>query len=221
MKHLIFLALASAFVINGCGDSQTVRKNVTIDSVSSNIYPKESRSLAQDIADGRVPDYNSSAPLKDKFTAVINYVRSLDYKCQDSRGYSGPVGALEWNEQLATAAREHSLDMLTYNNFSHYGSGRSTDFTGLDLTPPRPSTFQDRIKQAGYQGDNFIEIIGKATSENGGISDDYWINIIDLWKNSKKGHCSFLYNRNVTKFGMAQAISDDKTKAFYTVNFAN
>ena len=220
MKNLIFLAFVSAFFINGCEESKIARNNVIINSANSSISTK-GRTLAQDIEDGKVPEYDSFAPLKDRFTAVINYVRSLNFKCQDNMGYSGPVGKLEWNEQLATAAKEHAIDMLAYNNFSHYGSGRNTDYTGLDLTPPRLSTYQDRIKHAGFTGDNLSEIIGKATSENGKISDDYWINIIDLWKNSKKGHCSFLYDYNVTKFGMAQAISEDRSKAFYTVNFGN
>ena len=226
MKKTTILLVTSILLFSGCDDTrplQTVvpQETITVAKATSGeaTYSQQRLpKLSEDVKEGKVENYDAKDPLNKRFLAVINYVRGLDIKCDDSQGQEGPVDSLEWSDALEGAALEHSIDMLTYNNFSHYGSSRSTDITGLELKPQRSSFYTDRIVYNGFNGENLLEIIGKVSTTNSTVPNDYWIDMIDLWIHSKKGHCSILLSDNVNKVGMGQAFDTNHTKAFYTID---
>ena len=226
MKITTLLLVTSILFFSGCDNTKPIKIEVpqattTVSTATSGepTYVQQSLpKLSDDVKEGKVENYNAKDPLNRRVLAVINYVRGLDIKCNDSQGKEGPVESLEWSDALEGAALEHSIDMLTYNNFSHYGSGRSTDITGLELKPQRSSYYTERIAYNGFNGENLLEVIGKVSTTNFTVPDDYWIDMIDLWIHSKKGHCSILLNDKVNQVGMGQAFDSGHTKAFYTVD---
>ena len=66
--------------------------------------------------------------------SIVNTVRFRGTRCGDTIMQN--VSLLKWNQSLANAARDHSIDMAGNNYFNH---------TSLD-----GRTFSDRIKAAGY-----------------------------------------------------------------------
>lgn len=92
-----------------------------------------------------------------------------------------PVSPVTWNDQLATAAFNHSNDMNSNNYFNH--------------NSPAGSTAGDRITAAGYTWRTYGENIARGyTSEQ---------SVIDGWINSE-GHCKNIMNPSFKEMGVAR-----------------
>ena len=213
-KFLYFLTITTValFLLSGCGPG-----NNGGEENPSNIHIKQA------IANGDVASYDESDPLKDQYLAVINYLRGLSVKCNDSMGLSGPVGVdMVWESHVAAAAQEHSEDMNKSIWYDHKGSGTANDITGQSFTPARQSTFDERIIHNGYGGSIMGEniAISKASFV---ISDDYWLTVMEGWMSSTHGHCSNIMNPNLTDFGMyesrAAVDAAGEYKTYWTQDF--
>jgi uncharacterized protein YkwD len=82
------------------------------------------------------------------------------------------VGAVVWNDQLAKAAYDHSVDMSTQDYFSH---------TGLDGSSPG-----QRITAAGYHWTSYGENIAEGYSTEQ-IVMNAWLSSEDHCKNIMDG----------------------------------
>ncbi|MDR1821412.1 MAG: S-layer homology domain-containing protein [Oscillospiraceae bacterium] len=104
------------------------------------------------------------------------------------RGFNG-VYALGWNDKLALAARNHSLDMATRNYFAHN-------------TPEGKDPWQ-RITEAGYEGygsgENIIAGYG-----NGQSSVNGWVN--------SSGHRSNMLSNTHTELGVGYVLGTAGSK---------
>lgn len=110
---------------------------------------------------------------------LVNNVRQTGCDCGGE--YMPPVAPLSWNDQLATAAYNHSKDMNTNNYFSH---------TGLDGSGPG-----DRIRRTGYNWRTYGENIAK------GYQNEHAV--INGWITSP-GHCKNIMNGNFKEMGMGR-----------------
>ena len=120
---------------------------------------------------------------------LVNDVRQRGCNCGST--YMPPVGLVIWNNQLESAAVNHSNDMLTKNYFSH---------TGFDGSSPG-----DRIRQAGYTWRKYGENIAKGyTSEQ---------EVINAWILSED-HCRNIMDPDFREMGVARA------EVYWTQEFA-
>jgi len=227
MKKIGFYSLVCLFLI-GCGGGGTTTPD---DSVTPPILQDDVNTilakdlnLTKDINDDELV-IDSNALIKDQYLTVINYLRSLKIKCNDSHGKKGPVSSIEWNQLLADASQEHSDDMNTSGVYSHDGSGTVLDITGSIGSPSTPA---ERVAATGYvgqAGENIAAHIrayknaeGKPTNFEP-VDSDTWILIIEKWMISKKGHCSNLMNPDNKSFGMHETgtrIDDNGTHTLYS-----
>ena len=178
-----------------------------------------------------MPGYSVDDPIEDQYLAVVNYLRGLRIKCNDTKGFEGPVGVdLQWNGLLEDAAQEHSDDMAKSAHFDHLGSGTENDITGQTFDPPRQSTVAERIERAGYQWTTYGENIAMRWSYPDKPSNTAWVRAMEDWMKSKTGHCSNIMNPDFRDFGMAESrgveekvFSDGNTylvnTAYWTQNF--
>lgn len=116
-------------------------------------------------------------------TQILNLVNEhraagTDCKSRDNDA----MGDLVWNDELAKAALDHSIDMATNNYFSH---------TGLN-----GSNFSERARAAGYTGGLGGENIarGQRTEES----------VIQAWMDSD-GHCKNIMNSGFKEIGIARS----------------
>ena len=185
--------------------------------------------LSKAIAEGKVIGYdaskNGTPQVKENYLAVLNYMRSLSITCNDSDGVSGPSDPLDWNDDLETAAKEHSDDMLATGHYSHTGSGTATDIVAQNLGLSGGSSIQQRITHyktdAQITGENIARLQSTDPIEN-----DAWIATMEGWLESKKGHCSNIMHKSFKYFGMAEAKSNSQDgdgfyKAYWTQNFSD
>jgi uncharacterized protein YkwD len=91
------------------------------------------------------------------------------------------VQPIAWNDQLATAAYNHSNDMYTNNYFNH---------TGLN-----GSSAGDRIIATGYAWRSYGENIAKGYSSEQSVMDG-WI--------LSEGHCKNIMNPGFKEMGVAR-----------------
>ena len=111
---------------------------------------------------------------------LVNDSRQKGCTCGST--YMPPVPAVNWNDQLTTAADVHSKDMLQNNYFSH---------TGADGSSPG-----DRIRQAGYNWRAYGENIAK------GYQDEQ--SVMTAWLQSED-HCKNIMGKDFTEMGVARA----------------
>ncbi|WP_162555597.1 CAP domain-containing protein [Reichenbachiella versicolor] len=114
--------------------------------------------------------------------AIINEHREAGVVCNKTSKEAVP--ALEWDDNLAKAALDHSNDMQKNDYFSHDGLNGSS--------------FSDRVKETDFDGFPVGENIAK-----GYQSEE---SVMDGWMNSE-GHCKNIMNGNATHIGVAR--SDD------------
>jgi len=212
MKRIIFLTTITLFFA-GCGD------NLGLNGSETNLPSVSANSIREAIQNNKIEGYSDNAQLKDKMLAVINYIRSQNITCNDSDRESGPTYKLEWSQELANAATEHSKDMLSVDKLSHLGSGTESDITGQALTPQRKSSLGERARFNDFYGKNLMENIGDVKAIGGEVTKDYWIDIINRWVESTDGHCSILLSSEINKVGMAEAKNSSNTKVYYTADF--
>ena len=107
---------------------------------------------------------------------LINEQRTAGCKCGEVN--MPPVPTLKWNNLLAKAAYNHSVDMATRQYFSH--------------TSPDGRSAGDRIKAVGYSYSMYGENIAN------GYSDEK--SVVKAWMQSP-AHCTNIMNKNFTEIG--------------------
>ena len=112
------------------------------------------------------PGTSSGTVNKSTLLQLVNNVRQLGCTCGSV--VMPPVAAVTWNDQLATAAFNHSNEMNSNNYLSH---------TGLN-----GSTAGDRITAAGYSWKAYGENIAKGYSSEQAVMDG-WLKSEDHCKN--------------------------------------
>jgi uncharacterized protein YkwD len=116
---------------------------------------------------------------KETLLQLVNNVRRTGCNCGAT--VMPPVTAVTWNDLLATAAYNHSLDMKQKNYFSH--------------TAPDGSSPGDRVTRAGYKWRSYGENIAK------GYANEK--DVMDGWLNSE-GHCKNIMNASFKEMGVAR-----------------
>jgi len=221
MKKIFKTAVfASALLLTvGCGPGGSSGGNghsVGGGSSGSTSSPNDIN-LTQAVANNEIPGFDPTDPLKDQYTAVINYLRSLSITCNDEKALSGPVGVdMQWNDHLANAAFEHSRDMNLSNWYDHDGSGTVNDKTSQDLGLGRGSHFNERIQHNGYTDSVQAENIAMASATYV-LPSDYWLHTMEGWMASTHGHCSNIMNPVLTDFGMSEVRSGQKSDGNYYI----
>ncbi|MBC7827994.1 MAG: CAP domain-containing protein [Chitinophagaceae bacterium] len=110
---------------------------------------------------------------------LVNNVRQAGCACGST--VMPIVAAVTWNDQLETAALNHSNDMNSNNYFSHTGSSGSTA--------------GQRITAAGYNWKAYGENIAKGYSSEQAVMDG--------WLNSE-GHCKNIMSPLFKEMGVAR-----------------
>ena len=215
------VALASlvCFVLIGCGgggsgdsgevDDSVVRGNETAISLSVTDI-----NLTKEIKEEKLI-IDSSDSLENQYLTVINHLRSLKIKCNDSSAKVGPSPEVTWNALLANAAKEHSTDYNSSGiyNRNHSGSGTTFDITATEKSLGRGSTPAERVKYNGYDGfsgENQATYVSYYETNRrppnfSAINDDTWLSIMEGWMKSTSGHCSNIMNPIFEDFGMYEA----------------
>lgn len=231
IKIVLYSLVGFALIGCGGGGSGGSGGGGTIISNSPFLSPDDIN-LSKEIEDGKLV-INGSDSAEDQYLAVINYLRSLKIKCNDSVAAEGPSSSdLTWNELLENSAQEHSDDMANVGFFTHDGSGTDEDITGQTFTPAKKSKFNERIKGAGYDYKTVGENIYVSFTFPNEAKDTVWIDGMQSWLTSKTGHCSNMMNSSFTDFGMAETrgeenkeFSDGATRlaksSYWTQNFGS
>jgi len=153
----------------------------------------------------KVPHYSANDSIQKQYLSIVNYLRSLPVKCNDTHGLAGPVtNQLKWNRKLEEVAKEHSEDMLAINVMSHSGSGRATDLTGQDFTPSRASSSGERVLFNDYNYRTFGENVSYR-AQYPTLDQQAWVDAMERWMKSKTGHCSNIMSPKFNDFGMVEA----------------
>ena len=233
MKKIGFYSVVCLLLIGCGGGSTTASTSISSPTVDENINTfngllAKDLNLTKDISERKLVISNSD-PIEDQYLTVINYLRSLKIKCNDSHAEEGPVDSIEWNVLLADASKEHSNDMNTSGIYSHDGSGTASDITGQTLSPARKSKPSERVKSQGYNYKTTGENIA-FTAKYPSLLSNEWINIMEAWMKSDEGHCSNIMNPNFREFGMSEirgrkdftyegGITKNSPVAYWTQNF--
>ncbi|MEL6658305.1 MAG: CAP domain-containing protein [Bacteroidota bacterium] len=109
----------------------------------------------------------------------INDLRAEGCRCGNTN--MPPVGPLQWNDQIAIAAAEHSADMAQAGVLNH---------TGTD-----GSLAGDRLKRNGYDWRSYGENIASGFTSMDGV--------LQAWIDSP-GHCRNLMNASFQEIGIAR-----------------
>jgi len=126
---------------------------------------------------GNGADYGVNQSL---MLSLMNQVRQTGCTCGSTA--MPPVPSLAWNDQLASAAYNHSVEMATNNYFSH------TDLKGLSAG--------DRITAAGYIWSSYGENIALGyTTEQA---------VMDGWLGSE-GHCKNIMGKDFKDVGVGRS----------------
>jgi uncharacterized protein YkwD len=121
--------------------------------------------------------YNVS---KSALLQLVNNVRTTGCTCGTT--VMPAAGTVVWNDDLAKAAYDHSVDMNSNNYFSH---------TGLDGSDPG-----QRITASGYSWTSYGENIALGyTTEQA---------VMNGWLNSE-GHCKNIMNASFKDMGVGRA----------------
>ena len=218
MKKIIISTFA-AFLLIGCGGGGGTTSNginsAYSDNSKNNLVKPTDVNVTKAITDGIVPGYNESNTTKEKYLAVINYLRSLKIACGDADNTTGPANAVTWNDKLYQAALDHSEDVVkNYTKYfdanvsstgysPHLGSGTSTDIDGYQNGTG--STFEKRIKFNNYKyplGEN-VAIV--SNTGNGSDTNAWKLAMNSLIRSPE--HCRNIMDIHAKDFGMAEYVS--------------
>ena len=119
---------------------------------------------------------------KTKLLDLVNTVRKTGCNCGNTA--MPPVAAVIWNDKLAKAAYDHSVDMQSNDYFSH---------TGLNGSTPG-----ERITAAGYIWKTYGENIA-----NGYASEEL---VMNGWLGSE-GHCKNIMNASFKEMGTGREVN--------------
>jgi uncharacterized protein YkwD len=140
----------------------------------------------------------------------INKARAKTQNC-GKEGMFLATYPLKWNEKLYASSYEHSYDMVYSKTFSHYGSGTSSDWTGMALG--KKSILSERIESYGYDWSFIGENIGAGTLMDS--ADE----MVKGWLASD-GHCANLMNSDFKEVGMAMIKKENaKYTHYWTQDF--
>lgn len=117
----------------------------------------------------------------DLLVKLVNDARNVARECGDK--HFDVAKPLKWNNKLACAAENHSVDMNKNEYFNH---------TSLNGKQP-----WDRAQKCGYTYRSIGENI--AYSTNGTEKE-----IIEMWLESP-GHCANIMNPDYTEFGIGKS----------------
>ncbi len=226
MKKIGFYSLVCLFLIGCGGGGTTTSSSVPSPAATFDGLLAKDLNLTKDINDGElVIDNNDS--IKDQYLTVINYLRSLKIKCNDSHAEEGPSSVVEWNQLLAYAAKEHSEDYNSSGiyNRDHSGSGTVSDITangsGIGSTPAKRVEHQGYIGSSGENQARYVSYYktGSKPSNFIAIYDNTWLSVMEGWMKSKSGHCSNIMNPLFEDFGMHEAgiyVEDNGTHTLHS-----
>lgn len=111
---------------------------------------------------------------------LVNNVRKAGCNCGNTK--MPPVAPVAWNDRLAKAGYDHSVEMNANNYFSHTGENGSSP--------------GQRISAAGYAWKTYGENIAKGyTTEQA---------VVNGWINSE-GHCKNIMNGKFKEMGAGRA----------------
>jgi len=120
--------------------------------------------------------YNVS---KSKILQLVNSVRQTGCNCGNTA--MPAVAVVTWNDKLAKAAYDHSVEMKSNDYFSH---------TGLN-----GSDAGERITAAGYAWKTYGENIAKGYTTEQAV-DNGWLN--------SEGHCKNIMGANFKEMGVGR-----------------
>ena len=180
-RFLILILLGfSGVAVNSCGfklpaDFIQVEPNQTKPALNRESGPRDiSEQLQAKTGYQASPDWVGK--LDPDMLPYINEARSEGRNCGDE--YFPPVGPVEWNDDLATAALRHTSDMATNAFAGHRGSDGSTA--------------GDRIREATN--------MFRATAEIVNLNRLTYEGSIQGWLNST-GHCRIIMMETFTHIG--------------------
>lgn len=128
------------------------------------------------------PDAYVEKQVLPDIVSLVNGVRARGRKCGTK--HFAAAKPVVWNDKLAIAALDHSIDMAVNNHFDHTGTN------GLQVDA--------RAALAGYDWSTIAENISK--------NSESMEHAVKGWTNSA-GHCENMMNPNVTEVGAARANS--------------
>lgn len=140
-----------------------VTATATLPSTSTPITPTVAGQSTSTPAAGGTPAASNSTPsttAKCEYQENNAYVTELQTLINNARTSSN-LSALSVNSQLATAAKNHAVDMLCNNYFSD---------VGLDKSTPA-----DRVVKAGFTASNVAEVIYAAPAATPQAALDWWM----------------------------------------------
>lgn len=161
--------------------------------------------VKSDISVNKIKQKKLTQISKRDILEAINDVRKKRIDCNDGNGMIGPSMLLMWNDNLYSAALEHSIDLATTDTFSHLGSGKATDRTGLKLK--RESYFDERIEMNGYKN-------ASSVGENIAAGQTSIDEVVDAWLASPD-HCANLVNPVFKEVGVAIAFDETSEYGIY------
>jgi len=213
MKKKILIILVPIFIFTAC-DTTEIKDDYSVEKKS---IPVTRVDLKKDVEENRVCAWNGAHSESEKFTALVNYMRTLPINCGDVQG---PTTLVVWDTSLYSAAKEHSEDMALNDLISHKGSFKKSDIAAYDLGLNGGSTPKERAKNNGFKGSNIKENIAKIVSITGDVSDNDIISGVEKLLNTKEG-CSIIMDGNVNSFGMAKSTREinGKTYIYWTQLF--
>ncbi|NPV75550.1 MAG: hypothetical protein HPY59_04165 [Anaerolineae bacterium] len=170
-------------------NTQILPPSPTSTSIPPTIPPTPTATLTN------VPIPPTSPPAACAATGNTAYEQTLLTLINQERANQG-LSALNWQSQLATAARLHSTDMACNNFFSHTGSSGST--------------FDQRIRAQGYS----FSYAAENLAAGGGPQDAF-----NSWMNSP-GHRANMLSPNLQEIGIGYMYNGGTTYGgYFTANF--
>ena len=146
----------------------------------------------------------------DTYLVAMNKARGKQQNCGTKGAFSATT-ALLWSEKLYKSSYEHTQDLVSSQTFSHFGSGRASDWTGTVLG--KSSVLDERIETYNYKWKTIGENIGAGTLI------DTAEKMVDKWLKSDN-HCANLMNPNFTEVGMVLMKDESSLYTHYwTQNF--
>jgi uncharacterized protein YkwD len=173
-----------------------VTATATLPSTSTPVTPTAAAGQATSAPAGTPVAGNATPGSSAQCVAQENnaYVTELQTLINNTRT-SKSLSALSTNAQLATAAKNHALDMLCYNYFSDIGLDKSTP--------------QDRVARAGFTASSVVEAIYAAPDATPQAALDWWT------KNPQ--NLTNLTKADLTLIGVAYVKSDTSLFGGYFV----
>ncbi len=148
---------------------------------------------------------------KKMYLKYINKIRSKSQYC-GKYGLFHATTPVKWSDRLYESAKEHSLDMAINQSFSHKGSGKNSDRSGISQgTNSTPST---RASYHRYRGG----IVGENIALGYGKDNSSIQSAIRSWLNSDS-HCANLMSPQYRNMGMSlveNKISKNKSHFYWS-----